>query len=119
MDNVAQLDDELSKPSDELTQSLADLDGDLLIVGAGGKMGPTFARMARRAFDACGKTSKVIAVSRFTNEKLVDNLKAHGVEAIRGDLFDAGFVRSLPDCKNILYLVGVKFGTASDSARTW
>ncbi len=115
----AQLEESLSKPSDALIATLARLKGDLLILGAGGKMGPTFARMARRALDTAGKTSRVIAVSRFTNGALPREFAAHGIETISGDLFDANFVRILPDVENILYLVGVKFGTATDAARTW
>jgi nucleoside-diphosphate-sugar epimerase len=119
MDNVAQLEEALSTPTDALTSSLARLSGDLLILGAGGKMGPTFARMSRRALDAAGSRSRVIAVSRFTNDKLAQDLAAHGVEIISGNLFDAEFVGNLPDAENILYLVGMKFGTATDAARTW
>ena len=95
------------------------LNGDLLILGAGGKMGPTFARMARRALDAAGNRSRVIAVSRFTTDGLARDLTAHGIETLAGDLFDANFVRNLPSVENVLYLVGMKFGTATDAARTW
>jgi len=119
MENVPHLEDALSQPSDELIATLSRLDGDLLILGAGGKMGPTFARMARRAFDAAGNSKRVIAVSRFTNLALVRDLASHGVEVLTGDLLDGGFVRRLPDAANILFLVGMKFGTADDAARTW
>ena len=117
--DVRQLDDALGEPSDKLLDAISRLDGDLLILGAGGKMGPTFARMARRAFDLAGSPSRVIAVSRFTNNDLTSELNSHGVETVSGDLFDANFVRELPDAENILYLVGLKFGTATDAARTW
>jgi nucleoside-diphosphate-sugar epimerase len=118
-DDVRQLEDALSEPSDKLVDAFAGLEGDILILGAGGKMGPTFARMARRAFDLAGNPSRVIAVSRFANTDVACQLTSHGVEAISGDLFDAEFVRDLPDAVNILYLVGMKFGTATDAARTW
>ena len=117
--DVQQLGDALSEPTEKLIDSFRHLAGDLLILGAGGKMGPTFARMARRAFDATGKRSRVLAVSRFTNDNLAQELAAHGVEIISGDLFDAKFVGNLPDAANVLYLVGMKFGTAADAARTW
>jgi nucleoside-diphosphate-sugar epimerase len=117
--DVRQLDDALSEPSDKLVDAFARLEGDLLILGAGGKMGPTFARMARRALDLAGSPSRVIAVSRFTNGDLASQLTSHGVETFSGDLFDANFVRDLPAADNILYLVGLKFGTATDAARTW
>ena len=119
MENISQLEAALSEPSDELVAIFARLSGDLIILGAGGKMGPAFAGMARRAFDAAGKRARVIAVSRFGNHELTRDLFAHGVEIIRGDLFDAEFVRSLPNIENVLYLVGMKFGTAGDAARTW
>jgi nucleoside-diphosphate-sugar epimerase len=118
-DDVRQLDEALSEPSDKLVDAFAGLQGDILMLGAGGKMGPAFARMARRAFDLAGSPSRVIAVSRFTNSDLLRELKSHRVEAISGDLFDASFVRELPAAANILYLVGMKFGTATDAARTW
>jgi nucleoside-diphosphate-sugar epimerase len=117
--DVRQLEAELSEPTDKLIDSIARLHGDLLILGAGGKMGPTFARMARRAFDLAGSPSRVIAVSRFTNNDLSRELNSHNIATISGDLFDANFVRDLPDAENILYLVGLKFGTATDAARTW
>jgi nucleoside-diphosphate-sugar epimerase len=119
MRHHTQLDDALSQPSDELIKTIRNLDGDLLILGAGGKMGPTFARMARRAFDAADIRSRVIAVSRFTNGNVTRELADHRIEIHTGDLFDAEFVRHLPETENVLYLVGMKFGTASDAARTW
>jgi nucleoside-diphosphate-sugar epimerase len=117
--NAEELDDALSGPSEHLIGAIDRLAGDLLILGAGGKMGPTFARMARRALTAAGKHSRVLAVSRFTNSDLTRDLTTHGIETIAGDLFDPEFVSNLPDAENILYLVGMKFGTATDSARTW
>src|SRR5690242_21865308 len=88
---VHQFDDSLGEPTEKLIDSFRHLAGDLLILGAGGKMGPTFARMARRAFEAADKRSRVLAVSRFTNNELVHNLTAHGIETISGDLFDSEF----------------------------
>jgi nucleoside-diphosphate-sugar epimerase len=117
--DVRQLDDALTEPTEKLIDSFQHLSGDLLILGAGGKMGPTFARMTRRTLTAIGKHSRVLAVSRFTNNELASNLTKHGIETISGDLFDPEFVNNLPDAENILYLVGMKFGTATDAARTW
>ena len=117
--DTSQLDEALSEPTDKLIDTFRHLSGDLLILGAGGKMGPTFARMARRAFDAAGKSSQVIAVSRFSDESLVADLSKHEIEVARGDLFDNSFIRRLPEAENVLYLVGQKFGTATDAARTW
>src|SRR4029079_16625503 len=111
MNNAKELDDALSEPTAALIKSVATLRGDLLILGAGGKMGPTFARMARRALDIAGNGSRVIAVSRFTNNGLVRDFNDYAIDTHSGDLFDVDFVRNLPQVENVLYLVGMKFGT--------
>jgi nucleoside-diphosphate-sugar epimerase len=119
MEDIAQLEVALSEPGDDLIASVSRFHGDLLILGAGGKMGPTFARMARRALDAANNRSRVIAVSRFTNHALARDLADQGITIHSGDLFNQEFVRELPEVENVLYLVGMKFGTAADAARTW
>jgi nucleoside-diphosphate-sugar epimerase len=117
--DVRQLEDALTEPSEQLIEFANNFAGDLLILGAGGKMGPTFARMARRALDAGGSRSRVIGVSRFTTAGLANTLTDQGIETVAGDLFDPTFARNLPSVQNVLYLVGMKFGTAADAARTW
>lgn len=82
-------------------------------------MGPSLARMARRAADDAGISRRVICVSRFTRSGLARELQSAGIEVICGDLMDATFVRSLPESRNIFYLVGMKFGTADAAAQTW
>jgi hypothetical protein len=119
IDTEAQLEDALSAPADATVEALARLEGGVLILGAGGKMGPSLARMVRRAFEDSGPSRRVIAVSRFSTNGLATKLRTHGVETIAGDLLDAGFVNSLPDMENVIYLAGTKFGTAADSAQTW
>jgi len=109
----------LSEPSDQLVEALGRIQGDILVLGAGGKMGPTLARMARRATDAANVDRRVIAVSRFSDSAVRQRLNDWGVDTHAGDLFDAAFVRSLPSVANVLYLVGVKFGTDGAQARTW
>ncbi len=116
---VEQLENVLSEPSDELIQAVSRLEGDVIVLGVGGKMGPSLARMVRRASDAAGGARRVIGVRRFTNGAMASALRADGVETIPGDLLNCGFVRSLPKVKNVLYLAGMKFGTASDAAQTW
>lgn len=116
---LARLIHSLSAPSDALIEAMSRWDGDLIILGAGGKMGPSFVRMARRAFEAAGMQRRVIAVSRFSDEREAAQLQAGGVEVLRGDLLDQGFVRSLPGVANVLYLVGMKFGGAGLLADTW
>src|SRR5262245_14685639 len=88
IENVEHLEDLLSEPSEAAVQTLARLDGDILVLGAGGKMGPTLARMARRASDLAGVRRRVLAVSRFSSGPLEGQLRAHGVETVRCDLTD-------------------------------
>ena len=109
----------LSEPSDQRVDALGRIEGDILVLGAGGKMGPTLARMARRASDAAGSKRRVIAVSRFSDDAVRQRLLDCGAEILVGDLFDAQFVNSLPTVPNVIYLVGVKFGTAQAKGRTW
>jgi nucleoside-diphosphate-sugar epimerase len=115
----AGLEQALSEPSEALVADMLHVDGDILILGAGGKMGTSMARMARRASDAAGAKRRVIAVSRFSNDNLPAVLRSAGVEVVRGDLFDAKFVQSLPDVANVLYMVGMKFGGPTALAATW
>ena len=109
----------LSEPSDQLVEALGRIQGDILVLGAGGKMGPTLARMARRASDAAGSQRRVLAVSRFSDDAVRQGLNDCGVETLVGDLFDPQFVNSLPTVPNVVYLVGVKFGTDHAKGRTW
>lgn len=111
------LDDLLSAPDDDTRQALASLRGDVIILGAGGKMGPTVARMARRAI--ADPSRRVIAVSRFTDESAAAALNAHGVLTIRADLADPVAVAALPDAANVLWMAGQKFGATGDPVGTW
>jgi nucleoside-diphosphate-sugar epimerase len=95
------------------------LPGDLLILGVGGKMGPTLARMARRAADMAGSKRRVIGVSRFSSPAARASVEEHGVETIAGDLLDWRFVESLPDAPLVVQMTGYKFGTSSDPSMTW
>ncbi len=112
------LDDALSEPTPEVVATLARLAGDIILLGAGGKMGPSLARMARLASDAAGVGRRVIAVSRFSGggeRKFHD----HGVETVRCDLLNEGDVVRLPDAANVLFMTGRKFGSTGDQAATW
>jgi nucleoside-diphosphate-sugar epimerase len=117
--DVSTLESQLSKPSEKAILAVSRLSGDLLVLGAGGKMGPTLARMARRAADAAGASCRVIAVSRFRNEQVRFQLEKEGVETIGGDLLDAAFLRSLPDCQNVMFMAGFKFGASGSPGETW
>ncbi len=121
----AELDDLLSVPDDATVQSLAALDGDIIVLGAGGKMGPSLARMARRALDEAGVprdgfgARRVVAVSRFTDAQVADALETQGVVVVRANLADPRAVASLPFAPNMLWLAGQKFGTTGDPTATW
>ncbi len=115
----AELDELLSRPTPGVLESLARHPGDLLVLGAGGKMGPTLARMARRAFDALGRRDRVIAVSRFREGGVEETLRACGVEVIPADLLDPRAVQALPDAPNLVYMAGQKFGTSAAPEVTW
>jgi nucleoside-diphosphate-sugar epimerase len=109
---TADLERELARPTSRDIQCLSRLDGDVLVLGAAGKMGPSLARLCRNASDAAGKPRRIIAVSRTVAPE-------PGVEAIRCDLLDRDQVARLPECPNILYLAGRKFGSAGNPELTW
>ena len=109
------LEERLSRPPAALVAALAAVLGDLVVLGAGGKMGPSLARMARRA----DPTRRVIAVSRWTNRAAAEALEAHGVETIGADLLDPRDLASLPDAPNVVFMAGQKFGTTGNPAGTW
>jgi nucleoside-diphosphate-sugar epimerase len=117
--DVEQLEDLLSQPTPGAIESVRRLAGDIMLLGAGGKMGPTLARMARRASDAAGVHRRVIAVSRFSAAAIEQRLQQHGVETIRSDLSDTASLDALPDVPNIVFMVGMKFGATGNEAATW
>jgi nucleoside-diphosphate-sugar epimerase len=119
VESVEQLDDLLSTPTEAATETLARLDGDLVVLGAAGKMGPTLARMARRAFDAAGLRRRVIGVARFSSAGVAERLQAHGVETVRCDLLDPAQTDRLPDAANVVAMAGMKFGATGQEALTW
>jgi nucleoside-diphosphate-sugar epimerase len=119
IESVDQLDDLLSEPSDAAIEALSRLEGDLLLLGVGGKMGPTLARMARRASDAAGMRRRVIGVSRFSGDGLEAWLQKHGVETMRCDLLDPAQLQRLPDVPYVVFMTGMKFGSTGQEALTW
>lgn len=116
--NEVELEAALSEPTPQVTATLAKHPGDIVLLGAAGKMGPSLARMARRASDAAGTRRRVIAVSRFSSGG-EDAFTAHGVEAIRCDLLNESEVAKLPDAPNVVYMPGRKFGSTGDEGTTW
>lgn len=115
----SQLDDLLSTPSAAAVEAMRELEGDLIVLGVAGKMGPTLARMARRASDAAGVTRRVIGVSRFSEPAHEQALNVHGVETIRCDLLDEAAVSRLPDAPLVVYMAGRKFGSTGLESLTW
>jgi nucleoside-diphosphate-sugar epimerase len=117
--NVAELDELLSEPTETTVRALAELEGDLLILGVGGKMGPTLARMAKRASEEAGTHRRVIGVSRFSSRECEEQLQAWGVETIRCDLLNRKSLFELPEAANVIYMAGMKFGSTGQAALTW
>lgn len=119
IESESQLDDLLTTPSPALVESFKSLADPLLILGAGGKMGPTLAVLAARAAKLAGSAVRVIAASRFSDALSRDYLHQRGVETQIADVFDREQLASLPDSSNVVYLVGMKFGTSTDPVPTW
>ncbi len=106
-------------PDEALINFIASLNSPLLILGAGGKMGPTLTVLAHRAVQAAGRGPQIIAVSRYSDPKVRKWLEAQGVQTLAADLMDRSSVAKLPDSENIIYMIGWKFGTTGNPARTW
>ncbi len=115
----AALDDLLTQPSPALVADLARLEGDIMILGVGGKMGPTLARLARRASDEAGVSRRVIGVSRFSNAAAREQLDAWGVETVSCDLMNRDQLAALPEAANVVFMAGRKFGSTGAEATTW
>ena len=117
--SLSQLEELLSEPTPGVVETMRKLAGDVIVLGVGGKMGPTLARMVRRASDAAGGKRRVIAVSRFSSAHLPEQLKAHGIEPIAADLLDRLQLAALPDAPNVIYMAGMKFGGTGNESLTW
>jgi nucleoside-diphosphate-sugar epimerase len=115
IDDVTALDELLSRPSRALVDDLGAVAGDILVLGAGGKMGPSLARLARRA----APEKRVVAVARFSEPGLRKALEEHGIETIACDLLDRGAVERLPRLANVVFMAGCKFGAGGDLPLTW
>lgn len=119
MESVEQLEERLATPSAADVEAVRRLDGDFIILGAGGKMGPSLARRIKRAVDAARGKRRVIAVSRFSSATVVDELRREGIQTIACDLLNRSEVASLPRCPNVLFLSGRKFGSSDRPDLTW
>lgn len=119
IESAEQLEELLSDPPDWLVDRMRQMEGDIIILGAAGKMGPTLTRMAKRASDQACTPRRIIAVSRFSAPDEKEKLEACGIETIRCDLLDRSAVKRLPDAPNVVYMAGKKFGSTGAEAFTW
>jgi nucleoside-diphosphate-sugar epimerase len=113
--DIAELDDLLCRPSQALIDDLGKVDGDIMILGVAGKMGPTLAGLARAALPG----RRVIGVARFSDPSVKAWLEARGIETLNCDLLDLAAIAALPKAQNIVFMAGRKFGAEGDLSLTW
>jgi nucleoside-diphosphate-sugar epimerase len=121
-DRIAEVDaleELLSRPTPEVIELMGRLEGDLIVLGVAGKIGPSLARMARRASDAARVRRRVIGAARFSSPQLAGQLESWGIETIRCDLLNRAELEALPEVPNVLYLAAMKFGSTGQEAATW
>lgn len=116
---VQQLEHELTTPSQDLIDFIRDLEGDIVVLGAGGKVGPSVAIMAARAVSEAAVDKQVFGVSRFSDQQARDSLESYGVSTVPADLTDDTALSGLPDAANVIYMAGNKFGTTGNEHFTW
>jgi dTDP-4-dehydrorhamnose reductase len=114
-----ELEELLSRPTPAVVEALRRVPGDIIVLGAGGKMGPSLATMVRRAVDALGDRRIVTAVSRFSSPDAAARLERAGVRVYRADLGDNDALARVPDAANVIYMAGQKFGTRDLPSLTW
>jgi hypothetical protein len=117
--NITELEERLSRPQEADIEAMRVLDGDLLILGVGGKMGPSLARLARRATEMAGIRKRIIAVARFSNAELPPELASQAIETIACDLLEPGALNCLPEIPNVVFMAARKFGTGGEAHLTW
>ncbi len=119
INSESELDEVLTRPSEQLQDFIRTVSSPLVILGAGGKMGPSLAVLAKRAAEAVGYSLDVVAVSRFRDPNRKAWLREHGVQVLSVDLLERSAYASLPDSASVVYLVGLKFGTTENPGMTW
>lgn len=117
--NEEQLEEYLSRPTEETIEVFRKLDGDIIFLGIAGKIGPSLAGMAKRACDEAGVSKRIIGASRFGNAEEKRQIENLGIETIQGDLLDSNFISGLPKVKNVFFLAGMKFGSLENLSLTW
>jgi nucleoside-diphosphate-sugar epimerase len=119
IETVEQLEERMSRPSEADIAAMREINGDVIILGVGGKMGPTLAQLIRRSADAAGRKLRVIGVARFTDRTMPDALRARGIEPIACDLLEPDELTKLPDAENVIFMAARKFGTTGAEHMTW
>ncbi len=119
INTVEELEDRLSLPSAEDVMSVSTLKGDVLILGAAGKMGPSLAKLTRRSIAKSGVNKRVIAVARFSDAQVRRDLEKSGIETITCDLLKPGALAALPASENVIFMAARKFGTSGFEYLTW
>ncbi|MCB1210027.1 MAG: NAD(P)-dependent oxidoreductase [Verrucomicrobiales bacterium] len=117
--DTVDLEERLSRPTAAVIEMMRRIEGDILFLGVAGKMGPTLARMARRATDEAGIARRIIGVSRFSAQGSRDALEQHGIETIACDLLDPASIADLPPAANVMFMAGMKFGATHQEPLTW
>jgi nucleoside-diphosphate-sugar epimerase len=117
--NEQQLEDLLSEPSQADARAMAEMQGDLLILGVAGKMGPSLAKRARRACERAKMPRRIIGVARFSDPGVREDLANSGIETISADLLAPGALATLPDAPNVLFMAARKFGSTGAEHLTW
>lgn len=117
--SLDELEDVLSTPTKGVVETMRRISGDILFLGVGGKMGPSMARMARRASELAGVSRRILGVSRFSSDGLQNQLRRDGIETIACDLLDEDQVSRLPELPNVISMSGFKFGAQANPPLTW
>lgn len=119
MKNTTELMEMMTRPSARLVEDIRKIQGDILILGAGGKVGPSLAIMAARACKEAGLEKRVMAASIFDRSGSAELMASYGVEIIDTNFSDPAQLAALPDCPNIIFMAGKKFGTTENQSATW
>ena len=117
--NEEKLDNLLTEPSDALVEDIKKIEGDIMVLGAGGKMGPSLCLLAKKAIEKAGISKRIIAVSRFSDPIATKLLTDNGIEIISADLQNREQFDALPLCENVIFMAGKKFGTDGNEWATW
>jgi nucleoside-diphosphate-sugar epimerase len=119
IESEEQLEELISRPGDDLVKMISRCDGDIMVLGISGKIGPSLAKMAGRACELAGVKKRIIGVDRQISPDHLESFKKMGIQTIQGDLLNTGFIKSLPQVKNVFFLAGMKFGAVDNLPLTW